>query len=148
MLLLLSTVYYPSALDPWNPLIYYILALITPPDTLLSRFLPLLKCRLVHPPPPASQYFSRLNYKGASLGNIYRERSFIFQKSGEDNIYRWSYENVLWIVFILQSHWPSEHHKIYSINIIFVPMLLFPLRSFYYKLSTSTFKLQSCSRLD
>ena len=68
----LSRAYSPLVSDTSNPLICSILALTTPTSSLLNRFLPLLKCRLdlPPPPPPVSQYYSRLNYKGASLGNI------------------------------------------------------------------------------
>ena len=133
----LSRAYSPLVSDTPNPLICFILALTAPTSSLLNRFLPLLRSRLdLPPPPPVSQYYSRLNYKGASLGNICREflerflpgwispaeNQTIF-KSGEDKTYIHGVMKMCCMRIALQSLWPSEDHKIYKINIIFVPML-------------------------
>ena len=118
---------------------------------LLLRFLPLLKCRLVHPPIQIKYNFSiflqvKLWRGGRSLGNIAEREnwssllnlflrdagcSFVLGRVWEDIVYQVMKMCIIYTVYIIQqSSWPSKDHKLYSINIIFDPMLFLFLNVF------------------
>ena len=118
---------------------------------LLFKFLPLLKCRLVHPPIQIKYNFSiflqvKLWRGGRSLGNITEREKwssllnsflrdvgciFVLGRVWEDKVYQVMKMCIIYTVYIIQqSSWPSKDHKFYSINIIFDPMLFLFLNVF------------------